>query len=41
MTAILKILHIALITQKTIAAVATSVVITVGVIEYLRKNRKP
>ena len=40
MTTLLNILGIALITHKTVAAVAASVVITAGMIDYLRKNRK-
>jgi hypothetical protein len=40
MPALLKILRIALLTQKTVAAVAASVVIAVGTIEYLRKHKK-
>ncbi len=40
MTTLLNILRIALITHKTVAAVAASVVITAGMIDYLRKNRK-
>ena len=39
MNVLLKILSYALVTQKTLAAVGASVVITVGVYEYL-KNRK-
>ena len=40
MNLLINVLRIALITHKTIAAVAASVVITTGVIDYLRKNRK-
>lgn len=40
MQLLLNILKVALITHKTVAAVAASVVITAGMIEYLRKNRK-
>lgn len=39
MNLLLRILKVALITHKTVAAVGASVVITVGVYEYLR-NRK-
>ena len=40
MSVLLKILHFALITHKTVAAIGASVVITVGVYEHLRKSRK-
>lgn len=39
MTFLLNVLKVALITHKTIAAVGASVVITVGVYEYLRKKK--
>ena len=37
---LLKVLRVALITHKTVAAVAATVVITVGVYEYLQNQRK-
>jgi len=37
---LINVLRVALITHKTIAAVAATVVITAGMIDYLRKNRK-
>lgn len=42
MTFLLNVLKVALITHKTVAAVAASIVISAGVIEYLRntKDRK-
>lgn len=40
MPLLLKILKVAIITHKTVAAVAATVVITAGMIEYLRKKRK-
>lgn len=39
MNALLKLLSYALVAQKTLTAVGASIVITVGVYEYL-KNRK-
>lgn len=43
MQVLLGIMRVALVTHKTIAAVAASIVITTGVIEYLRnqKRKKP
>lgn len=40
MATLLNILRIALITQRTVAAVAATVVITVGVVEHIRQQRK-
>lgn len=40
MNFLINVLRVALITHKTIAAVAATVVITAGMIDYLRKNRK-
>ena len=37
---LLKVLRVALITHKTVAAVAATVVITAGMLEYLQKRRK-
>lgn len=39
MNFLLNVLKIALITHKTVAAIGASVVITVGVYEYLRKTK--
>jgi len=39
MNLLLNVLKIALITHKTVAAIGASVVITVGVYEYLRKTK--
>jgi ADP-ribosylglycohydrolase len=40
MPVLLKILRVALITHKTVAAVAATVVISVGVYEYLRNTNR-
>lgn len=40
MNVLITILKVALVTHKTIAAVAASVVITAGMLEYLKRNRK-
>lgn len=40
MNFLLNVLRVALITHKTVAAVAASVVITAGMIDYLRKNKR-
>lgn len=40
MNLLIKILQVALVTHKTVAAVAATVVITAGMIDYLRKHRK-
>lgn len=37
---LLKVLKVALITHKTVAAVAATVVITAGVYEYLQNQRR-
>lgn len=37
---LMKVLRVALITHKTVAAVAATVVITAGMLEYLQKRRK-
>jgi len=39
MNALLKILSYALVTQKTLTAVGASIIITVGVFEYLRNKK--
>ena len=41
MNVLLKILSYALVTQKTLTAVGSSIVITVGVYEYLKKRKTP
>ena len=42
MNFLVNVLRVALITHKTVAAVAATIVITVGVAEYLRnKGKKP
>lgn len=40
MNFLINVLRVALITHKTVAAVAATVVITAGMIDYMRKNRK-
>lgn len=40
MSVLLKVLKVALITQKTVAAVAATVVISAGVYEYLRNQNR-
>jgi hypothetical protein len=40
MTFLLSMLRVALITHKTAAAIAATVVITAGTIEYLKKGKK-
>ena len=40
MTALLNILRIALISQKTIAAIGASIVITAATIDYMKKRKK-
>lgn len=40
MSVLLKVLKVALITHKTVAAVAATVVISVGVYEYLRNQNR-
>jgi hypothetical protein len=40
MNVLLKILSFAIVTQRTAAAIAATVVITAGVIEYLQNNRR-
>jgi len=39
MNVLLKILSYALVTQKTLTAVGASIIITVGVFEYLRNKK--
>ena len=40
MSVLLKVLRVALITHKTVAALAATAVITVGVYEYLQKSNR-
>lgn len=37
---LLKVLRVALITHKTVTAIAASVVITAGMLEYLRNQKR-
>jgi len=39
MNALLKLLSLALVTQRTVAAVGATIVITIATIEYMRKNK--
>lgn len=40
MTALLKLLRVALITHKTVAAIAATAIIAVGTYEYMTKRKK-